>query len=122
MVGKWVFKISKAINSAKSQIDNAKNLKQLHGAKMEIDELINARGDSSLTNTAKRELKGIQESLLSQIDEASPLYASARAEFAAASPAVESVEKGVVGSAANMENLKNISRDIFSSMLFSTIK
>lgn len=108
-------KIAGVINKAGNVINNAKSIRELHGAKLEIDELINARGDSSLTNTAKNELKNIQQSLLAQIDEASPIYAQARAEFAAASPAVEEVSQGIIGRIANKENLKSISKDIFDA-------
>lgn len=108
-------KISGVIKKAEKVVESAKSLRELHGAKLEIDELINARGDSSLTNTAKNELRGIQQSLLTQIDEASPLYAQARSEFAAASPAVEEVSQGIIGRIANKENLKSISKDIFDA-------
>ena len=110
-------KIARSIVNAEKLIDGSKNLKQFHGAKLEIDALINGQGESALDNTAKAALRDIQESLLAQMDLASPQYYAAREAFKLASPDVDTVANSVLGKVAriNDDNLKQVSRAIFDA-------
>lgn len=110
-------KISSVVTKAANLIDNAKNLKQLHGAKLEIDSLINGQGEAALDNTAKRELVEIQKTLLNQMDEASPLYSQARETFKNATPEYKSVADSVLGKVSRIkdDNLKQVARTIFDA-------
>lgn len=111
--------ISKSLRRAMSLMKGAKgkapSLKQLHNAKLEIDQMINRPGVDSIGNTTKRELRDIQSMLLGQIDEASPAYAEARKAFEAASPDVMKMQDSIIGKIAELDDtqLKQISGKIF---------
>ena len=91
------------------------NLEELHNTKIEIDALINGRGSETIDNFAKRELIGIQKSLIKRLEDTSDLYRDARIAFAEASPQVDDLLEGTVGRVAELNNtqLKNASRIIF---------
>jgi hypothetical protein len=91
------------------------SLKQLHNAKLEIDDMLTKVGDGSLGNTAKRELRNVKQSLVDQMEAASPAYRDARLTFEAESPAVTQLEESIIGKIANLDDtqLKNVSRRIF---------
>jgi len=91
------------------------SLKKLHNAKLEIDQMMASRGADSLGNTTKRELREIQETLLSQIDEASPTYKQARELFKQESPQVSKVQDSIVGKISKLDDtqLKQVASKIF---------
>lgn len=57
------------------------DIKVLHGAKLEIDSLLKGPEAEGLTNDIKRQLMQIKESLVSQMEAASPEYARGMEEF-----------------------------------------
>ena len=94
---------------------NPLTLKQLQGAKLEIDEMISAKGENGLGPTTKRYLTDIQTALLGQMDAASPAYSEARAAFRQASPAVNELREGVFG---RLSKLKDTDLKRASGILF----
>jgi hypothetical protein len=92
-------------------------LKQLHNAKLEIDQMLNKFGENSLGNTTKREITEVKNLLLAQIDEASPSYKAARETFAEASPPVTKIQDSIIGKVANLDDtqLKQVSSKLFDA-------
>ena len=92
-------------------------LKQLHNAKLEIDQMLNKFGENSLGNTTKREITEVKNLLLAQIDEASPSYRAARDAFAEASPPVTKIQDSIIGKIANLDDtqLKQVSTKLFDA-------
>lgn len=92
--------IKDALNKARELLmDGAGNpdtsLEGLHQSKLAIDDLINSRGTTSLGNTAKRAVIGVQKSLLDAMDTASNgEYAQARAAFSGPSKSLDALEVG----------------------------
>lgn len=92
----------------------------LHGAKMELDRMIETSQQNSLGRTVKRHYAIIQDKLLEQMDTASPKYKLARKAYA--SP-IMSLEGEAVGSAvediARLEGeaVQNASKRLLSSNL-----
>jgi len=98
--------------------DKRNNLKRIHNAKMEVDELIEQmKGKGNLGPTAERELIGIQEALLRQMDAISDRYAEARQVFADASPEVVKIQNSIIGKVANLDDtqLKQVSTKLFDA-------
>jgi hypothetical protein len=93
----------------------APTLKQLHNAKLEIDQMINKVGSDSLGNTTKSTLKDVKSTLLNQIDEGSDLYRQARQAFEAESPPVTAMQESIIGKVAELDDtqLKNVAKRIF---------
>lgn len=108
-------KIRGVVLKTRNLLKGTPGLRQLHNAKLEIDEMISAKGVKGLGPTTKRYLTQIQESLVAQIDEASPLYTAARAEFRAGSPAVDTLRDSVFG---RLESLKDTDLKRASAILF----
>lgn len=73
------------------------NLERLHNAKLEIDQMLEATGESSLGRTTRARLMDVRNRLLAAMDEASPTYGNARALFADLSPGVERIREGILG-------------------------
>ena len=115
-VAKTLKKASRLIFGKAGETKNA-SLKQLHNAKVEIDQMLNKFGETSLGNTTKRELTEVQSLLLNQIDEASPSYKAARDAFAAASPPVTKIQESIIGKIANLDDtqLKQVSSKLFDA-------
>jgi hypothetical protein len=92
-----------------------KNVKQLHLAKVEIDQIIEKTGEGSVGNITKAELIEIQNRLLRIMDAQNPSYFAARKEFERLSPAVENFKQSTLGKIAkfNEPQLKTISKQIF---------
>lgn len=108
--------VPKSVNKALKLISESDgNLRKLANAKIEIDQMINKVGEGSLGNTTKSNLTQLKNALLAQMDEASPLYQSARQEFARLSPDVEAVQNSIIGKIANLDDvqIKSISRQVF---------
>ena len=93
------------------------SLKLLHGAKLEIDQMINKVGTDSLGNTTKAKLVQIKKTLLSQMDKSSKLYQQARKAFELASPPVTKLQESIIGKVANLDDtqLRTISQKIFNA-------
>lgn len=91
------------------------DLRKLHNAKLEIDDMITRRGDDALGNTARRQLTDLKERLVARMAEESPLYDQARIAFRDSSPDIVALEESIIGKVANLRDtqLKSISRQIF---------
>jgi hypothetical protein len=107
-------KIRTTIDKAVGFLDSD-DLKKLHNAKMELDELIESRGEGSLGNVSKRNVVEIKNRLIDRIAEASPRYDEARAAFAELSPGVRELNESIIGNIANISDadLKRVSRRMF---------
>lgn len=79
-------------------------LKQLHNAKLEIDQMISKFGENSLGNTTKKEVLEIQQSLLKEMDKANPSYKEAREIFAKNSPAVAEIKESMLGKMSKLDD------------------
>jgi hypothetical protein len=101
--------------TASTRASASVSLKQLHNAKLEIDQMLNKIGTDSLGNTTKAKLAEAKDLLVSQIDQASPAYLEARKAFEAASPPVTKLNDSIVGSIAGYDDkqLKSIARRVF---------
>jgi len=73
------------------------SLQGLHGSKVEFDRIIKNAQKDSLGNTIKRHYQKIQNTLLEQMDAASPDYAAARQRFAELSEPVDALKQSVLG-------------------------
>lgn len=92
-------------------------LRQLHNAKLEIDQMIAKYGENSLGNTTKAIVLDVKNKLLTAMDNASPMYAEARKEFTRLSPSVENYQNSILGRIANLKDpqLKNVSKSLFDA-------
>lgn len=111
-IAKSLARVSKLIADKKG---TKPSLKVLQGAKLEIDQMLNKVGQDSLGNTTKRQLVDIKNSLLAQMDAASPTFRQARQVFEQASPPVSQLQESIIGKIADLDDtrLKTISRTIF---------
>jgi hypothetical protein len=98
----------------KELIEN-KNIKQLHNAKLEIDQMLAKFGEDSLGNTTKKEVLDIKRALVDFMEESSPDYKSARETFEKMSPDVTKMQESIIGEVAKLKDsqLKTISRRVF---------
>lgn len=96
-------------------VEQPPNLKRLHNAKLEIDQMLNKVGSDSLGNTTKAKLSAIKESLITEMQDASQLYSEAMEEFKRLSPAVSDIDDSIIGRIANFDDtqLKNIAQRVF---------
>lgn len=79
----------------------------LHGSKLAIDELFEARGSEALGSTIKRDLVEVKGALLDRLSAASPRYDAARQQFAdETGRLVEPLQNGIVGVLANVDDVK----------------
>ncbi len=87
----------------------------LHGSKLEIDKMLNKFGEDSLSNTERKLVSEIKDSFLKELGEANPLYEEARLEFIRQSPAVEELQKSVLGQIAELKDsqLKTVAKKLF---------
>ncbi|RLC55523.1 MAG: hypothetical protein DRI30_07450, partial [Chloroflexi bacterium] len=109
--------IAKSIKRVEKLLEGTPTLRRVHNAKIEIDQMINKFGENSLGNTTKREIRDIQGELLTQMDEASDLYRTARETFEEASPPVTKIQDSIVGKIANLDDtqLKQVSTKLFDA-------
>lgn len=107
--------IKRKVLRAQRLISGDPNLKQLHSAKLEIDEMLNAKGEGAVGSTTRRHLTEIQDTLVNEMNIASSLYDQAREEFKRLSPAVDEIRDGVFGriEALQDKDLKRVSSIIF---------
>ncbi len=111
-------KIGRALNTAKRLLTtrgkdaegNAidipdTNLEALHGAKVELDDMIEVSKRAGQNNQV-RVLMNVKEKLLGAMDEASPDYQSARAIYSDLSPGVGRVKEGIVGRISDMSDIQ----------------
>lgn len=109
--------IARTLNRVSGLIKGGAGLKKIHNAKLEVDQILNKFGDSSLGNTTKREITEVKDLLLKQMDDSSELYTSAREAFAEASPAVTKIQDSIIGKIANLDDtqLKQVSTKLFDA-------
>lgn len=93
------------------------DISRLHNAKLEIDQIIDGRGENAIGNTTKRFLTDLQTDLVDAMTSQSPSYRAARDEFRRTSPLVDEVRAGVFGRIADIDDkdLKRISSVIFDA-------
>ena len=91
------------------------NLQKMHSVKVEIDNLIEGRGDNSLGRSTKRFLTEVKNDLVDTMTSQSPSYRAARDEFIRLTPAVTELDNSLVGRIANIpdDQLKNVAGKIF---------
>src|SRR5690606_20036182 len=127
--------IASALSRARALMTDADGnpettLASLHEVKLALDDMIeSATRDSSMGRTARRELIGVRDDLLSIIDEAAPIYAEARAAFAGPSASIEAIERGrsfiredAEVTAAELANLSDADRYFFLSGAMRAIR
>lgn len=110
----------KSLTSFRKQIEeNADDLEKLQGVKEVIDtriaNLSTQPRPTSAMKKANREVSGIQDLLLEQMDIASPTFKEARATFARESIPVDSLRNSIVGKIANLDEtqIKRVAQSIF---------
>jgi hypothetical protein len=85
-------------------------LKSLDTAKKEIDAILDGPEGASIHKDMKFKLSQIKDTLTGQMDAVSPGYKKARAKFETLSPAVEKVEKGIIGRLSRVKTDKQMSK------------
>ena len=106
------------IRTALGKISRADgDLSKLHNAKIEIDQIIEGRGEDAIGGTTKRFLIDVQTDLVDVMTAQSPSYRAAREEFRRTSPLVDEIRAGVFGRIADVQDkdLKRISGVIFDA-------
>ncbi len=113
-------KVTKLIEGKTKVVDGQEvvqrpTLKQLHNAKIEIDQMLDKVGTDSLGNTTKRKLTEAKDLLVGNMAEASKLYENARAEFERLSPNVDKLRDSIIGRLAGFDDiqLKSTARQLF---------
>ena len=91
------------------------NLQKLQSVKIEIDNLIDGRGDSAVGKATKRFLTSVKSDLVNSMESQSPSFKSAMDEFRRLSPEVNAIENQIVGQIAKIpdDRLKSVSSKIF---------
>jgi hypothetical protein len=98
------------------EIAKGVRVKQLHNAKLEIDQMYSKIGEGSLGDTTKREILDIKTSLLDELEKVNPEYKTAREQFAKDSPAVTELQETLVGQISKLKEtqLDSVSKKIFN--------
>ena len=93
------------------------SLERLQSAKVELDEMLDAQGDSALGKNSRRIITQAKKALVAQMEEASPGYKNAMDEFRSLSPAIGDLMDGNIGRLADLKSkdLKNASKIIFDA-------
>lgn len=91
------------------------NLQRLQSVKLEIDNLIEGRGDNALGRSTLRALTDVKNDLVDLMVEQSPSYRAARDEFIRLTPAIEELDNSLIGRISNIpdDQLKNVASKIF---------
>lgn len=108
--------VANSLETVGRRIDDAAgDLQRLQSAKLEIDNMIEGRGDNALGRTTRRALTDIKNDLVDLMVDQSPSYRAARDEFIRLTPAVEALDNSLVGRIANIpdDQLKNVASKIF---------
>jgi len=108
--------VSKKLSETLDKISRSEgNLSRLHNSKLEIDQIIEARGENAIGRTTKRFLTDVQTDLVALMEKQSPSYRAARDEFKRLSPAVDDIRNGVFGRISDIKDLdlKRVSGIIF---------
>jgi hypothetical protein len=71
-----------------------RDLRSLHEAKLELDNMLSGGSETSLGNVQRREIAKVRRQLLDAMDAASPEYAGARKTFADESALMNALENG----------------------------
>lgn len=107
--------IHRSLSRVQKLIKNANgDLERLHNVKTEIDQMINKTGEGGLGPTTKRQLVGVQDDLVRNLEKASPTYAEARTVFREASPEVDAIKDSILGKVAKLDDtqLKSTSQKL----------
>lgn len=110
--------VSKNITAVLDKVSRAEgDLSKLHNAKLEIDQIIDARAENPIGSTTKRFLTDLQTDLVDIMTDQSPSYRAARDEFRRNSQLVDEVRDGVFGRIAALKDkdLKRASAIIFDA-------
>jgi len=97
--------------------DAASNLEPLHGAKMQLDDMIESAKKSGNRSEA-RALTGIKESLLKQMDDGSDAYKEGRRIYARYSKPLDIFDNSELGKIAKMGDVtaETVDKRVFGSM------
>ena len=109
---------------------NKPTLAQLQKSKFELDELLEAKGETALGKNSYGVINQAKIKLNNQMEAASPGYKKAMDEFRSLSPAIDDLLNGNIGRLAELDNkdLKNASKIIFDAaetdpaIMMSTLK
>ena len=90
-------------------------LQVLHGAQQELGDILENAPLEGLGGTAKRQITEVKKLLTDTLKEQAPIYREATEEFSRLSPAVKSLQDGVIGRLANVSEaqLKTVSNLLF---------
>ncbi len=93
----------------------------LHGAKLELDQMLERSPANPIGNTERRQITGVKNQLLEAMDAASPDYGAARAIYADLSPGVERVREGIAGTIADLpdQQLRTVAGRLFDAKKLS---
>ena len=90
------------------------NFAKMQSAKREMDRSIHRFGEKKLGADTQRQILRIKKKLVAEMERVSPLYKKAQAEFSKASPAVEAIEKSIVGDVAQIKDVEGAARKLFA--------
>jgi hypothetical protein len=110
-----VGKYETGLKKVKRMIDGDITLKKAHNAKMALDDMI-AESSRKGNDNLSRELLGVKEKFLGEIEGFSPTYKKARLEYSKLSPAVKDLEDSILGKIAKYDDTQigNVAKQIFN--------
>ena len=93
------------------------SLRMLHNIKIEIDEMLEGKGDSAVGKTLTRHLMQVKDALQTMMETQSPDYRLAMDEFRQMSPAINNLIDGKIGQLADLDpqQYKNASKILFDA-------
>lgn len=111
--------VAKSLNKAKKLIEEADSLEGYHNAKVEIDQMLAAKGENSLQNTTKAKLTELRNLLREELENASPMYKEAQEKYAELSVPVDDLIVSKIGQISKItdEKLNNVSKQIFDESI-----
>lgn len=91
-------------------------LEQLHGAKLELGDMLELGRESGFGRTAKRFLGKVKDQMTKELNEISPAYKRATTAFREASPPVDALEKTIIGKIVDFNefNVDRIADTLFN--------
>jgi hypothetical protein len=109
--------VARSLEKINDKIVNTKgDLQKLHSVKLEIDNLIEGQGENALGRTTKRAITETKNDLVDLLVDQSPSYRAARDEFIRLTPAVEELDRQLIGKIANIsdDQLREVSSRVFN--------
>ena len=84
--------------------DGMVDLEILHSVKINLDDMLKAGTDSSITNSAKQALRPIRNNMVDAMSNASPRYNEARELYKEASAPIDELLDGVIGTISKLKD------------------